>query len=135
VFVDTSAFYVLFDRDDARFSDAQQIWQRLLVNDYQLVTTNYVLLETIALLQRRIGIDAVRDFENRFVPLIKIHWVDSTLHSEGAAALLLANRRQLSLVDCVSFIVCNQWHIDQVFAFDAHFEELGLRLFSAESDN
>jgi predicted nucleic acid-binding protein len=41
-----------------------------------------------------------------------------------------ANRRSLSLVDCVSFVVMRQLAIRDAFAFDRHFEEQGFTLVS-----
>ena len=122
VFVDTSAVVTLLDRSDPR----------LLEDEAALITTNYVLLEMITLVQRRFGFDAARDLLDSIVPLLTVQWVDETLHREGAAALLLANRRQLSLVDCISFLTCRRVAIDAVFAFDVHFAEQGFRLLTAE---
>lgn len=40
--------------------------------------------------------------------------------------MLTANRRNLSLVDCVSFAAMRKLNIQYYFAFDKHFEEQGL---------
>jgi predicted nucleic acid-binding protein len=47
------------------------------------------------------------------------------MHAQSVAAALAANRRRLSLVDCVSFTVCRRLNIDRVSAFDPHFDEQG----------
>lgn len=125
VFVDTSAFLSILNRDDADFMGAQQIWSLLAQQRSALVTTNYVLVETFALLQNRLGKSAVHDFHYYFVPLLHVTWVDSQLQQAGITAVLAANRRRLSVVDCVSFAVCWQRNIQQVFAFDHHFTEQG----------
>ena len=39
--------------------------------------------------------------------------------------MLTANRRQLSLVDCINFEIIRQNHIERVFALDPHFVEQG----------
>jgi len=44
------------------------------------------------------------------------------------AALLAANRRELSLVDVSGFHVMNTLGIRTAFAFDAHFKEYGFEL-------
>ncbi|MDP2857839.1 MAG: VapC toxin family PIN domain ribonuclease, partial [Bacillota bacterium] len=43
------------------------------------------------------------------------------------AALLTAGRRNLSLVDCVSFDVMRRLGMEKAFAFDAHFAEQGFQ--------
>src|SRR5574340_260773 len=67
------------------------------------ITSNYVLVETVALLQRRFGLDAVRDLEARLVPLLAVRWIDQPLHARAMERMRRANRRGLSLVDCTSF--------------------------------
>lgn len=125
VFVDTSAVLTLRDADDLRHQQARQLWQALLEGAERLVTTNYVMLESIALLQRRFGIQAVREFQTDIVPVLDVEWVDSALHQAGLAAVLAAGRRQLSLVDCVSFAVMRRLGLARAFAFDADFAAQG----------
>ena len=54
-----------------------------------------------------------------------IDWISSVQHIQGMAALLAADRRSLSLVDCVSFDAMRRRGLRQVFAFDKHFEGQG----------
>lgn len=130
-FVDTSALLPILNQDDADFPEARRIWQRLAAEQAELITSSYVLVESLALIQNRLGMEAVRDFQKSFVPLFQVVWITEPLHQMGVAALLAANRRQLSLVDCVSFIVCHRWQIEQVFAFDEHFSEQGFSCLAA----
>jgi len=125
IFVDTSALLPILNQDDVDFPAAQRIWERLAKEQAALVTSSYVLVETVALIQNRLGMAAVQDFQESIVPLFQVVWITEALHQIGVAALLVVNRRQLSLVDCVSFVVCRQRQIEQVFAFDAHFSEQG----------
>jgi hypothetical protein len=47
----------------------------------------------------------------------------NNLHDVGMTVVLAANRRRLSLVDCVSFATARQFGVKTVFAFDTHFVE------------
>jgi predicted nucleic acid-binding protein len=125
VFIDTSAFYALLDRDDESHRKAKNSWADLLKNDDPLVTNNYVLVETFALIQHRLGMDAVRGFQNDILPLVNIEFVVPELHRSGVSALLSASRRNLSLVDCVSFEMMRTLEVKIAFAFDPHFKEQG----------
>lgn len=82
-------------------------------------------LETTAVAQHRLGLDTVRAFTRDILPLIEIVSADQTLHDSATAALLAANRRQLSLVDCVSFEVMRARQLTRAFAFDSQFAEQG----------
>ena len=123
VFVDTSAFYAVFDRDDSGHRAARETWTRLVSEDVTLITTNYVLVETSALFQRRLGLPALRAFHEDVVPLLNIEWVGEEIHAASLGAVLAAARKKLSLVDCVSFQVMRQQGIRAAFCFDSHFRE------------
>lgn len=125
VFVDTSAFFAVLDADDENHNAARQVWEDLLTREVVLVCSNYVLVETLALVQRRLGIPAVRAFQEDIVPVLNVEWVGESIHQVGVSSVLTAARRGLSLVDCVSFEVMRRLGIKTAFVFDRHFEEQG----------
>lgn len=127
-FVDTSALLAVLHGSDKNHPRAAQTWRALLEGDEDLVCTNYVLVETSALLQSRFGLPAVRDLVENVSPLMRVAWVTDDLHTAALSALLTANRRLLSLVDCVSFETMRRFAITRVFAFDRHFVEQGFEL-------
>jgi uncharacterized protein len=130
VFIDTSAFFALLDNDDAQHTAAKRVWEELLQEDRTLLTSNYVLVECFALMQNRLGLGAIRDFQENIMPLIQVEYVDPDMHRAGVSALLAASRRNLSLVDCVSFEVMRTLGIKAVFTFDPHFREQGFLMKS-----
>jgi predicted nucleic acid-binding protein len=126
-FIDTSAFFAVLDRDDANHPKAKEQWSEVLTRDDVMVTTNYVLVETFALLQHRLGLQAVRTFQEDVLPLLTVEWVGEDTHRSGVSALLAASKRRLSLVECVSFETMRALGIKKAFAFDPHFGEQGFR--------
>jgi predicted nucleic acid-binding protein len=125
VFIDTSAFLALLDADQPRHAASATLWRSILEQDESLITTSYVLVETYALVQRRLGIEAVRVFSRDFAPLVEIVWIEGELHNAAVAALLTTGRRQLSLVDCVSFEIMRRRSLTRAFALDADFADQG----------
>jgi predicted nucleic acid-binding protein len=125
VFVDTSAFYALLDASDRHHQAAKQAWITLVREAADLACSNYVIVETTALLQNRLGMEAVRAFQEGILPVVRVEWVDDITHRTGVTALLTAGRRQLSLVDCVSFDLMRRLGIHRALAFDEHFAEQG----------
>lgn len=123
-FVDTSALYALLDRDADEHREAAAAFDRLLEAE-RLVTHNYVVVEVEALTRARLGLGATRDLLDRLLAPIEIAWVTRDVHAAGVAALLAAGRRDLSLVDCVSFELMRRLGISTAFAFDRDFERAG----------
>lgn len=128
VFVDTSAFYAVLDLADENHVRASKAWNALLQNDTRLLTSNYVLLETSALLQHRIGPSALRAFHQDVRPVLEVEWVSAERHQAGIEAALTAGRRKLSIVDCISFQTMADRGVRKAFCFDRHFAEQGFEL-------
>lgn len=128
IFVDTSALLAVIDADDTNHLAAKTLWEKIITGDDVLLCHNYILVETSALVSRRLGIEAVRVFERDIVPIFRLEWVTRDIHSAAAAAHMIAARRTLSLVDCVSFEVMRKTGIAAAFAFDRHFREYGYEL-------
>jgi predicted nucleic acid-binding protein len=123
VFADTSGLLALLNAKDENHRHAERAFATLRARHARLVSTSYVLVETYALIGRRLGIEATRSFRADFAPLLDIVWIDQALHEAGLDFLLEKGKRQLSLVDAVSFVVMRRDGIDDAFAFDPHFEQ------------
>jgi predicted nucleic acid-binding protein len=127
-FVDTSALLAVLVADDMHHAEAERIWRRELHEGHDLLTSNYILVETTAVLQHRVGMPAVRSLVQDVVPALRVEWVSSDDHRAAAAALLAAGRRAISLVDCSSFEVMRRLGLERAFAFNRHFAEAGFQL-------
>jgi predicted nucleic acid-binding protein len=133
VFLDTSAFVALLDEDNADYALARSAWRDLLVQGHDLHTTNYVVLETTAVLHRRTGLRAVSALVITALPACEVAWVPPAVHEAALAGLLVANRRDLSLVDCVSFDYMRRQGITTAFTFDPHFSDQGFEVIPARA--
>lgn len=127
VFVDSSALYAVIDGDEVNNDRAVRTFEALL-GAHALVTHSYVCVETISLLQRRLGLEAVRAFTDDVVPALTVEWVGEALHRAAIAVCLTAGRRDVSLVDRTSFEQMRQRGISTAFAYDRHFAEQGFEL-------
>jgi predicted nucleic acid-binding protein len=127
----------LLDGRQPNHERAKRAWSALLTDEFRLVTSNYVVIETIQLIQRRIGIRAVLAFSADLLPALDVAWVDTETHHAGLAAVLAISQRDLGVVDCISFEVMRRAGIKHAFAFDGHFErrELVLPPLTAGDDD
>ena len=133
VFVDTSALLAHLDADQPRHADVIDAWDRAIAEDRRLFTSNYVLVESFALVQRRLGLDAARALADVLVPMLRPLWIDEELHAAAVAALFAASRRKLSLVDCTSFELMRRYGITDAFALDDDFARQGFGLLPGPS--
>jgi uncharacterized protein len=128
IYADTSALYGLLVSSDTSHLKVHAGFQGLLQSSRPIWTTSFVLVETMALLQHRIGLRAAQDFDESIVPAMRVQWVDEDLYRRGADRLWREDRRHLSLVDCVGFEFMQLRGIETAFAVDVHFAEAGFKL-------
>ena len=124
IFLDTSAIYALADRDDDFHAAAVRHFQAVMDAGEAVVIHNYLLVESAALLQRRLGQQVARQFL-RDAAHLTIVWVDEQLHDEARQRLEAPCSAQLSFVDAVSFEVMRQHRITRYLGFDQHFAQEG----------
>lgn len=132
IFLDTSAIYALADQADPQHQRAKELMQAALESGEEILTHNYVLVEAMALLQNRLGLDAAVSLA-RDSRAFHIEWVDETTHEEAVRRLTRLGKRRLSLVDQVSFLVMRRRGVRTALAFDPDFEEEGFRLFGSST--
>lgn len=126
VFVDTSAFYAVLSKTDANHEKAVADWNRLMDDEtVRLCTSNYVVVETCALVRNRLGDDAMRNFLDSLLPLTMVIWIDQKAHASATAAMLAYGKNGPSLVDCSSFTVMRDTGITRALAYDKHFAAEG----------
>ncbi len=116
------------DADDPFHTVARTEFERAEREGWQLVTTNYVVHETWALVQHRLGWNAVEDFLDVMLALCRVEFVDEPLYSQAAQRCRQARSRKLSLTDCLSFEVMRRLKLTEAIAQDEHFSENGIRL-------
>jgi predicted nucleic acid-binding protein len=127
-FIDTSAFYALMDRSDSYHEKAKKLWGLLLDEEVYLKTTNYIIIETLALLQNRLGFEAAHLYTSDILELVDILWIDEPRHNLAFELWLSLGRKKLSLVDCVSFISMRHYKLEAVFGYDRHFDQQGFKI-------
>lgn len=132
LFVDTSALLAVLDVDDASHARAVAGWSRLFEGmrsgEFSGVTHYGVVLESSALVQRRLGMEAIRELHDGLLATLRLEWVDEALHARAATAMLAAGHRRVSLVDWTSFELMKAKGIRYALAFDADFERRGFGL-------
>lgn len=127
VFIDTSACYALFNREDPHHEEAIEFYQKGL----PLVTTHAVFAELLSLLTKRRGkrlaIRCGRQIKVSQARLSIIHL--SQVQEERAWELFCRFKdKDYGLVHCMSFVLVEDEDIEEAFSFVRHFAQFGFQL-------
>lgn len=128
IFADTSGLFALLVKNDDMHVRAKLNFSYFAQHRVQLMTSSFVLVETTALLQRRVGLAAVHDFQSKIMPLLEMIWVNAEWYTRAIQRLFALNNRDIGLVDSLSFEIMESCEITHAFAFDKHFPENGFTI-------
>lgn len=128
VFVDTSALYALLDEADTHHADASDALRRLV--GAELVTHSFVIVETAALVGRRLPWMSSQRLVDGFLPVVDVAPVDRGLFATALAAYRRSESASVSLVDHTSFALMRSLGIRRAFAYDDDFVREGFELIA-----
>jgi uncharacterized protein len=136
LFVDTSGWGCLFDAAQPYHVSAASIYRTVRSQNRKVLTTNYVLIELVALLTSPLRIPRPTTIELveglKSSSHVEIVHVNETLDQEAWSLFRRRPDKQWSWVDCASFVIMQQRGIQEAMTTDHHFEQAGfVRLFKA----
>ena len=133
VFIDTWAWLALANRKDAYHESAMKGYAEIKAEGCRLVTSDYVLDETITALFRSVIYRSAVKFIESLLAMIESGKLSLKVITEPRfkAAWSLRKKYQdkpgISFTDLASFVLMQELGISKVFTGDAHFEEVNLR--------
>ena len=129
-FVDTSALYALIDRKDSHHSTMGGHVGRLLHSRRGLVTTDYVVCESVNLASARAG----HHVGGRILELVdrssalRVEWIGSLRFEAAKTFYRRHSDHRYSFTDCTSFAVMRELKLLDVLTTDQHFQEAGFQI-------
>ena len=131
IFVDSGAWIAFFDPTDRYHNDSVVIYNDLVQQKMRLLTTDYVVDETITRLRYDVShsvavqfLDLIESVEE--IGVLTIAEIDKTLLQEAKRLFRQYDTAKLSFTDCTSFAVCQKHNISETYAFDDHFAMMGI---------
>src|SRR4030042_1504729 len=123
IFVDTSAWIALVDKDDSHHKEAASSYPSLLKNHRNLITSNLVIAETYIIILNELGHKPAIDFLEKLKvsPRILKVYSNEDIETEGELILARYGDQDFSYTDAVSFVVMKRQKIKKAFSFDKHF--------------
>ena len=126
IYVDASAFFAIISASDKNHEAAVTAWRDLGKRKEHLVSSSYVMIETISLLHARLGTPGAEKYLSDILPVVEVVWADVSSHMAAVTAMLAhPGKSGPSLVDCMSFEVIRERRISDVFTYDRHFDGHG----------
>ncbi|HEV7214131.1 MAG TPA: PIN domain-containing protein [Chloroflexota bacterium] len=129
LFVDTAGWAGIALRNGSGYQAMEAFYRRAIATRRNLVTTNYVLSELVALLTarsrapRRQVIAFITGI--RHMPQLTLVHVDVATDADAWALLEQQDDKDWSLVDAASFVVMHQLGLQEAFTSDHHFVQAG----------
>ncbi len=129
LFVDNAGWGHLLDQTQTHHVLAASLYREARGQGRKLMTTNYILLELVALLTSPLRMprpNIIALIESlKTSPYVEIVHIDASLDAEAWQLLRQRQDKDWSLVDCSSFVVMRQRSIVEALTTDHHFEQAG----------
>ncbi len=128
IFVDSGAWKALKDPDDEYHQEATDFHREMAKGRYgALVTSDYVLDETLTLLMSRTSLNFATTLLDEVLTGTSVHlvWINEELFRGAAVRFRASGARGWSFTDCTSFELMHRLGVKDAFAFDKHFMEAG----------
>jgi len=128
-FIDTSAFVALNDRSDRYHEKAREFILGFSAAD-ELITSNYIVDETITHLRRSMGVKATIEFAEAILSGqgYQIIYIDQEMEQAAFGIFRRYFDNVLSFTDCTSFALMKRMGLNKAFAFDEDFLVAGFEV-------
>ena len=138
-FVDTGAWIALLVPNDKFHRRARAFFQTI-AGDTRLITSNYVMAETLTWLSYNKLRPAAYQLLSRVEAAEKLgymdtEWVSAEIHEQAVDIFRRFDDQDYSICDCTSFVVCERRRVDFAFGFDAHFRTMGIEVRPGAEDS
>ena len=128
IFLDTSGILALVMENDSFHDTALEMMKLAEAERVRILLHNYILIESAALLQNRIGLNASITFLQSATSF-DVVWVDSNLHAQAVEYMSQSGTSKLSFIDIISFLVMRSSGITEFVGFDKHFTNAGFKQY------
>ncbi len=134
IFLDTSWFKALIDIKDDFHSDALEQFNKLKLENRFLITTNFVIDESLTLIRVKTGLQLALKFRDTLFEMSQGLKIVRVLDKDekNAWEWFLKKWNRLSFTDCTSFAVMRRLELRDVATFDEHFTLAGFKIFKSK---
>lgn len=131
IFVDTSAWLALNDRNDQYYKQAAIKISLVKKQKIELVTSEYIFDESITLIRHRVSHRCAVIFGDSLLNsnVVEIVEVNAGCRLKAWEMFKKYEDRELSFTDCTSFALMKNMSLHKAFTFDEDFRQVGVEIF------
>ena len=128
VFVNTSGWLALYDRNNPNHEAAKQLWDDLRNQPVRFATTDYVLDQMYTALKTFGSLQSAQAFHELVAnsSLIRLFMVDSVIFDRAWDVFMDDEQPNWTFTDCINYAVIQYLGVSEVFTFDPTFTAPGL---------
>jgi len=130
LFVDTAGWMACADASDPAHQAACECRDAALEQGANLVTTDYVMDETLTLIRMRLGLPAAKAWWEQVEGSSRLRWewVGMERAEKARKAFFRYRDKSYSFTDCTSLVVMQELRLKQALTTDRHFRQKGLQV-------
>jgi uncharacterized protein len=133
VFVDTGGWMACADGADPAHAQCRAARDGALEGGRTLITTDFVVDETLTLIRFRLGLSAADAWWRQVDGSARVRWerVESDRFELARQLFFRYRDKDLSFTDCTSIAVMRELKLTTVITTDRHFQQVGLEVLPA----
>ena len=133
VFVDTGGWMACADRSDPAHLACAAARDATLEAGRILITTDFVVDETLTLIRFRLGLAAATAWWQQIDGSARLRWerVENDRFERARNLFFQYRDKDLSFTDCTSFTVMRELRLTTVITTDGHFRQVGFDVLPA----
>jgi len=130
LFVDTAGWMSMADKSDHRHLDSIRIRDEWLGQGGILITTNYIVDETLTLIRIRLGVEAAEKWWEQVSDSsrLQVEWISAEIAEKALGWFFRWRDQSFSFTDCTSFVVMRELRLKRALTGDKHFIAAGFEI-------
>jgi hypothetical protein len=133
VFVDTAGWMACADAADLAHARCCATRDAALEAGEALVTSDFVVDETLTLIRLRLGLDAAETWWHQIDRSPRLRWerIDSDRFEKARHLFFQYRDKDFSFSDCTSFVIMREVRLTHAITTDRHFRQMGFHALPA----
>jgi predicted nucleic acid-binding protein len=130
LFVDTAGWMACADGADPAYVRCCAARDSALEAGQMLVTTDFVVDETLTLLRFRLGLSAAEAWWQQVDRSARLRWerIDSDRFEKARHLFFRYRDKDFSFTDCTSFVIMREVRLTHEITTDRHFRQMGFHV-------